>query len=121
MKFRQQELFNIREGERLRDASMNQVEANADSEWKEHASLAVFRAAQQQAEITSDDVWPFIPSESTTHDNRALGPIMRSMMGEGVITPAKTPCGQDRFTLGKNPLHHRNPQRIWRSLIFLDE
>ena len=120
MKLKQQELFDIKEGERLRDQAMDQVEENADKDWKENAYAAIVMAAQQQAEITSDDVWPYIPSDSTTHDNRALGPIMRTTGAEGVVmTAAKTQCGEDKYTLGRNPRHHRAPMRIWRSLVFL--
>jgi hypothetical protein len=97
-------------GAQLRDVGMAQVAAGAASTFKDTALLAVETLARRQREVTSDDVWPLLDGVRTT-DNRALGPVMKTAQRLGWIEPT------DRVTLTAQPLSHRSPMRIWRSLL----
>jgi len=98
-------------GARLRDEGIHRVEAGAAHLFRETALIAVETCARRQPEVTSDDVWPLVGDVKTT-DNRALGPVMRTAQRLGFIEPT------ERFTATAQPLSHRSPMRIWRSLLF---
>ena len=93
-----------------RDAAVDQVEQNANSEWKEVAYLTAIEVGKRQGTFTSEDVWDAI-SGVTTHEPRAMGAVMRRLRKENVIMPT------DTFVISTSPLGHGRPSRVWRFLL----
>lgn len=68
------------------DEAIARVDANADEGWKRAASQAVWERSQGVYSFTTDDVMEDLDALGVvTHDNRALGPVMRRMLTTGVI------------------------------------
>lgn len=66
------------------------------------------------AEFTSDDVWARMVDAGgvpPTHDNRALGAVMRWAASDGLI------AATDRVRPSSRVRLHGSPRRIWRSLV----
>ena len=60
-----------------RDAALDQVEDNADARWKLEAERIVIELARTGRHFTSDDVMDALARlDVTTHEPRALGPVM---------------------------------------------
>ena len=80
--------------------------------WVARAVKYVKQVALAQRFLTTDDVWPLIPSgdEELGHE-RAMGAVMRQAQREGYIqsTGRTTPCHCGR---------HRMPIRTWESRIY---
>lgn len=90
---------------------MDRVDANADLDWKTEAYNAVLRIAAAQEFFTPDDVRAEIAlTGATTHDDRALGPIMLRCAREGLIEKME-------IGLSVNPSRHRGHAQRWRSLV----
>jgi hypothetical protein len=89
---------------------MARVEDGADDGFSDAALVAVAQVARQQRELVSDDVWKHLDARS--HDNRALGPVMKQAQRDGLIAPT------DRFVLTTQARRHRSPVRIWVSLVY---
>ena len=92
-----------------RDRAMAQVEGAADDAWKAAALDAVRRAALAMPDFIVDQVWAFIPAGVSTHDSRAMGPVIMAAKKAGIIEAS------DAFR--PSPRRHASPQRVWRSLI----
>ena len=97
----------------LEDA-LDRVERNANEEWKQAAREALDRVMVEMEEFTSEDVFAAIPEEITTHELRAMGPIMRKAIGEKTITP----IGVGR---SKKPGSHSYYTRIYRATYKIKE
>lgn len=68
------------------DAAIKQVDENADEGWKRAAERSVWEWSQTGSHFTTDDVMDSIDALGVkTHDNRALGPVMRRMIRSNVI------------------------------------
>lgn len=96
------------------DKAIERVEAHADADWKAAAFEAVVWLAERRAELTTDGVWAALDRldpDAATHERRAMGPIMRQAVREGVIEAT------DRYHISVRPECHGNPKRVWRSLI----
>jgi hypothetical protein len=91
---------------------MDRARRHADPYWLAAAHLAVFRAARQLPELTSDDVHARIPERLYTHELRALGPVMKAAAANGWI--AKN--GGTRISV--RPENHERPLTLWRSLVY---
>jgi hypothetical protein len=100
-------------GERLKRRGLDAVEAHAAEGFSQDAQLAVQTVARRRIELTSDDVWVqlALTPHAATHDHRALGAVMRAAQRSGWITPT------ERFVQSDQPLRHRAPIRVWRSLL----
>lgn len=95
-----------------RDEAMTRVEDHADNAWKDEAMRVVKRLAMNNAYITTDDVWRVMSqSTNTTHDPRAMGPIMRNAARLGWIERA----GWSQQSTRKEC--HARPIAVWRSLL----
>lgn len=78
-----------------RDAALAQVEENTDTdpEWAEYAENLVREIASgpdaKRLQFSSDDVWDLLRNDEIAppHEPRALGPIMRRLIVEQVISP----------------------------------
>lgn len=96
---------------RKRDA-IERAEINADSTWRDVALDAVRRTAGQHHEFTTDAVLTVLESApASTHELRALGPVMIQAQKCGWIEPT------DRFENSRSVSRHKAPKRIWRSLL----
>lgn len=95
-----------------KEAAIQRSEDHANEAWKAAAYAAVEACAQRRETLIVDDVWPYLEALSeTTHDFRALGPVMRKAAKEGVI--AKT----DQFRLS-HAHNHGTPRPVWKSLVW---
>lgn len=101
--------MNAPQAEANKDAALAEVEAAADPVWKAKAREAVRIVAGQQAELTTDDVWKYLPP---TRENRALGAIFVAAQKEGLI------AWTDRTLRSERPDCNRRPLRVWKSLVF---
>ena len=102
-------------GATLRDEALAGVGRAADPTWIDAALDALHAAASEQSHVTSDDVWHRLPDDVSTHDHRAMGAVFVRGQGLGWImfTEATKPTGR--------AIAHRNPKRVWRSLIYEGE
>jgi hypothetical protein len=100
------------EGERLKRLGMARVERHADPEWLKAADECVKLVAGLGADFTTDDVYelmeiryPFV----STHDDRAMGPVIKNVAKQGWIEKAPVmPVKSRRRTL------HASPITVWR-------
>lgn len=111
-KYDQLDLIEWLEAKAARDAAMEQVEKNADEQWKEAARKAVHDTASEMHYFTSDDVVKRIDPNVKTHELRALGPIILAAVRNGMAIKADMPS---RPSIRKSL--HASPRTIWRSLI----
>lgn len=102
---------SIAEARAERDEAMAKVHSNADPIWLAAAWDAVCKCARLNKTFTVDEVWDYIPDTISTHDSRAMGPVIKRAQTEGVIE--KT----DAFL--PSIRRHATPQRVWKSLVFL--
>ena len=98
-------------GEQLSlDDALDRVEAAADSDWKKRARLAIRAAAFSGRAFTTDDVWEGIGDDVSTRDGRALGPLMREAVAEGLIAPT------GNYRTSRREKCHQRPVREWRRI-----
>jgi len=102
------------QGTMLKDEAMNRVDKHADAVWKLAALHAVAEAARTLSEFTTDAVVPLINPNATTHDLRALGPVMTRAAKLGWIEKSPMP-------FIPTPRRHMAPLQVWRSLLFGDD
>lgn len=68
------------------DEAIKRVDENADEGWKRAAERSVWEWSQTGSHFTTDDVMDSLAALGvTTHDNRALGPVMRRMIRNNTI------------------------------------
>lgn len=68
------------------DEAIKRVDDNAEKAWKHAAAEIVWELSKIRSGFTTDDVMEDLDrSGIVTHDNRALGPVMRRMIRSGVI------------------------------------
>ena len=108
----QPSLFDVPSAVEARDKAIEQVEANANPDWKKHAYTAIEHLARMRPQFTTDDVWQYMADRDIVapHEPRALGAIMVAAAKAGLIAPT------DRYTPSARPECHRRPIKIWRSL-----
>lgn len=91
------------------EQAIQQVEENADPDWKTLALEAVRVTCEQRAEFHVDDVWD-VGQLPHTREDRALGPVMRQAARLGYC--AKT----DRVR--PSVRSHLSGKPVWRSLLY---
>ena len=108
--------YDKAEAEAAKDEAMDRVNANADDAWKELMLRIVEQTAKELPRLTSDDMmarYDALPEpKPTTHELRALGPIVSKAAALGWIEKAET--------TGKNSRRqtlHASPRTVWVSLI----
>jgi len=102
------------EGEEGKSVGMARAINHANPAWVLAASKAVVAAAREKRTLTTDDVVTRIDANTTTHELRALGPVMRRAAIDGVIEKAL----QLPIKCATRPSNHRRPLTVWKSLIF---
>ena len=90
-----------------RDEAMERADAHADTEWKTTVEAVILHIGRMRPTFTADDVWDYLEAHHkvSTHEPRALGPILTSLHKARIIHP----------TGGYKPSRRRHaaPIRIW--------
>jgi hypothetical protein len=95
-----------------RDEALERVEAAAHEEWKLAAAEAIASLAFNFETFTSDDVWRILDrSEHTTHERKAMGPMLLNAARDGLIERT------GRTVDSRRTACHGRPVRVWRSLV----
>lgn len=96
-------------GEALKEEAISRVEANASRTWLDTAWAAVQYLCRHNREITSDAVWTYLAAFDVPapHEPRAMGPVMRRAVKEGLLRPTST------FRPSALPQNHRRPVRVY--------
>ena len=98
---------------KAREEAIAQVGLNADCAWKDIALQVVADVAEEWAEFTTDEVLERLADKTvSTHEMRALGPVMMAAQKAGIIMPS------DTFVKSKAVSRHCAPKRVWRSCRF---
>ena len=90
------------------DEALALVETAADVDWKQRARDAIRTVAFSGRAFTTDDVWDAIGDGVATRDGRALGPLMREAVADGLIEPTGNYIKSRRLAC------HQRPVREWR-------
>jgi hypothetical protein len=99
--------------EQLKEIAMEQVEENANAEFKRVALKSILSFAMNKPYLTANDVWDSLDLLGiTTHDNRALGPIFKKAAKDGLIEKTNTTTKSNRCS------RHCGDVRVWKSLVF---
>lgn len=84
---------------------------HAPDEWRKYALQCVEAVAKRNEEFTVNEVRSLIKAGIyKTHDNRALGGVMKTAQRLGIIEPTGNTI--------PSVVGHRTPIQIWRSRIF---
>jgi hypothetical protein len=97
------------------DEAIDRAGRHADADWMLTVANAILRVAQATREFTTDAIWSYLDRyhpQATTHDRRAMGAALRAARADGIIDPT------GRYAISTRPVCHRNPKRVWTSLIF---
>jgi hypothetical protein len=69
-----------------RDEGMGRAEDHAAPDWKDLAATVALGLALDRPTFTADDVWDVLGSDApSTHDGRALGPVLVNLARQGRI------------------------------------
>ena len=98
------------QGDLFRDEAIEKVKANAKRRFVGAVLCVVKYLAYNNETLTTDDIWEYI-YDGMTHDNRAMGAVMRKAQAEGWIEPT------DRTVKSTRPVCHSRPIRVWRSKL----
>jgi len=94
-------------GRAARDEAMRRVDAAADPAWKERCWAAIRELCERGEAFTADDIW--IEVGETPGEPRALGPLMRRAVDQGMVVRA----GERQSKLAHR---HARPLAVWRPL-----
>jgi hypothetical protein len=97
------------ESRKARDAAIAAIEANTSPPWTSWAKAAVEAVAHRGHDFISDEVWELLSEWGVEppHDNRAMGPVMRSFVRSGYLIVVG-------FKESDMVSCHRRPKRIYR-------
>ena len=108
---------NEHPADRAKRLGMKQVEDNANEVWIDFMLGLVWDVCRERRQFTTDDVWDLYnqssPQRPTTHELRAMGPVMNRAANEGMCKKANLPgIPSRRASL------HASPRTVWDSLIY---
>ena len=112
---RQQNLFDRRAARESASEAIERTDRNAQREFRRLAYRAGEYLASREAEFDSAMLRDLLREkypEVRTHDDRALGAIMRQLSRDGVIERT------DRTRKSGRKRNHNRDLRVWRSLRF---
>lgn len=94
--------------------ALQRVDEHADPDWRDLAYRCVLAVARRLDHFTTDEVIDELAQypDITTHEPRALGPVMMRAARENVI------AATDRFVKSNAVSRHRAPKQVWRSLVY---
>lgn len=95
--------------------AVGRVAMHANPEWVQMAFQGVETLARIHAEFTTDNLWQFMETLGrgvSTHEPRALGPVMIAAQKRHWIAPT------GRYEQSRRPACHLRPIAIWKSLIY---
>lgn len=102
-------------GEDGKKKGMGRAERHANPAWWLAAEQAVVKVAKLKPKLTTDDIITEMTGSGTsTHEMRALGPLMRNAAADGVIEKAL----ELPVKCATRPNNHRRPLTVWKSRIF---
>ena len=101
-----------RAGAQRRDDALARVTRKADPEWIEAARTAIRKTATELSEFIVDHVFERMNFALSTHDDRAIGALIREAARDRIIERT------ERFIPSFRASHHACPRRVWRSLIY---
>lgn len=93
-----------------RDEAVTRVGRNADPAWADEVMHLIWVTATSSPDMTTDDIWALL-RDTTTHEPRALGALMKRAAAEGWI------AATDTYRPSQRVACHARPVRVWRSLI----
>jgi hypothetical protein len=101
--------FNFEAARAARDEAIEQVDENAEPQWKEAARLIVRELARTRVPFTTDAVWRELAYQSVIvpHEPRAIGGVMMGLARAKVIRRLE---GQRRSAMVD--CHYR-PKQLW--------
>ena len=106
-------LFGAAKGDAAKEEAIERVRASADPSWMNHAWAAIVMVCHEShagwTTITSDLVWERLAEwhAPKPHEPRAMGPVMRRAVKEGLLRPTST------FRPSAMPQNHRRPVRVY--------
>lgn len=92
-----------------RDEAMERVEAHAHELWKEKAQDCLDWLIRERERWTSDDFWEAMAEHYptvTTHEPRALGPLLARLTRDGRIEQVGTQAS-------RRVVHHAHPLKVY--------
>lgn len=99
-------------GRQLKKQGMDQVDANADPLWKQHAMTCITQLCTERDTLTADDVWEALDAGNyqKPHEPKAMGAIFRTAAARRLIEST------DQFVESRRPEAHARAIRVWRCL-----
>ena len=97
-----------------KEDGMARAARNANPLWRAEADRAVLRAARTLPQLTTDDVISLMNPNVSTHENRALGPVMRDAAKANWIEKSTKP----NVNCATRKNNHSRPLQVWRSLLY---
>lgn len=93
---------------------MHRVASAANPEWWQFMAEATVEVARRKPFFFTDDIERLRLERNgpSTHENRAIGPLMKCIQRLGVCVPT------DDWVESSQAVNHRRPMRVWRSLIY---
>lgn len=107
----QSNMFDDTGSRAARDHAMDVVESHAATGFADAAYDAGVQCAENNHLFIVDEVWGYLPTGVTTHDLRAMGPVMKRLQRDRVIEPTDQYRGSNKVT------SHKVPRVVWRSLV----
>lgn len=100
--------MSVAEGERARDASIEEVRTGMNMDWYEAALRVIRGLAGSGKRFTTDDVWEALEKQLVnTPEHRAMGAVMRDAARAGTIQPTVN------YVKSRRPACHARPVRVW--------
>jgi len=110
-------MSNSDDAEKAKKSAMDQVEENANELWLEFMADLVWDVCRMKKQFTTDDVFDLYDEapegKPTTHELRAMGPVMSRVAKEGLCKKANV-LGQS----SRRRSRHAAPLTVWDSLIY---
>ena len=104
------------EGDDGKRDGMRRAEEHADPHWKACMLQCAELVARAKPIFDSEDVKRLcqkLHPNATTHEMKAIGPLMRSLIKPGIALPFV-----DNFNKSTWAACHRRPMQAWRSMIY---
>jgi hypothetical protein len=108
--------FNRAAGVAAKEDGIARAESAANPAWAAFMMAALVEVAKTRRFFYTDDIEELRQQRGgpATHENRAMGALMRRAKRDGICAPT------NRFEPSKRVTCHRCPRRVWQSLLFSD-